>query len=116
MIIQNKIEYIVEWIKSYCKNSDYKPTSLNIGVSGGIDSAVTSTLCAKTNMKTIAVSMPIKQNKSQHDLSIKHLSWLETKFTNVTTSIIDLNSVFDSFTKSLNKHNNLLALAIQNLD
>ncbi|PPR46950.1 MAG: NH(3)-dependent NAD(+) synthetase [Alphaproteobacteria bacterium MarineAlpha5_Bin9] len=111
MIIQNKIEYIVEWIKSYCKNSDYKPTSLIIGVSGGIDSAVTSTLCAKTNMKTIAVSMPIKQNKSQHDLSIKHLSWLETKFTNVTTSIIDLNSVFDSFTKSLNKHNNLLALA-----
>ena len=71
-----KIEHISDWIKKYISSLKFQSPSLIIGVSGGIDSAVTSTLCCKTGFKTIAVSMPIKQNSSQHDLSMKHLDWL----------------------------------------
>ena len=77
---QNTIDYISNWIKDYVSSLDFQPVSLVIGVSGGIDSAVTSALCAKTGFKTIAVSMPIKQNSTQHDLSLKHLDWLKKNF------------------------------------
>ena len=82
-----KIEHISNWIKKYILSLQFTSPSLIIGVSGGIDSAVTSTLCCKTGFKTIAVSMPIKQNSSQHDLSIKHLDWLNANFNNVDTMI-----------------------------
>ena len=85
-----KIKYISNWIKEYAISLPFTPPSLIIGVSGGIDSAVTSTLCAKTGFKTIAVSMPIKQNHSQHELSVRHLKWLQDKFTNVKAITIDL--------------------------
>ena len=91
-----KIEHISNWIKEYTISLQFKSPSLIIGVSGGIDSAVTSTLCCKTGFKTIAVSMPIKQNTSQHDLSIKHLDWLKANFNNVDTMIIELDDVFKS--------------------
>jgi NAD+ synthase len=80
-------------------------------VSGGIDSAVTSTLCAKTGFKTIAVSMPIKQNINQHDLSLKHLDWLKNNFDNVETIIIELDKVFESFENTMKDFNNSLAFA-----
>ena len=68
-------KHIVDWIKSYCLN--HKIQSLVIGVSGGIDSALTSTLCAMTNIKTIVVSLPIHQNKKQLELATKHIAWLK---------------------------------------
>ena len=77
MNYQKKIDYISKWIKEYATSLSFQPVSLVIGVSGGIDSAVTSALCAKTGFKTIAISMPIKQNLNQHDLSLKHLDWLK---------------------------------------
>ena len=79
--------------------------------SGGIDSAVTSTLCAKTGLKTIAVSMPIKQNQSQHDLSLRHLKWLEDSFDNVEIMTIELDEVFKSFELTMTNFNNKLAFA-----
>ncbi len=106
-----KIEYITNWIKQYANSLIFQPPSLVIGVSGGIDSAVTSTLCAKTGFKTIAISMPIKQNSSQHDLSIKHLDWLKNNFDNVQTLTIDLDKVFDSFSSLMKGFNNTLAFA-----
>ena len=106
-----KIEYITNWIKQYANSLIFQPPSLVIGVSGGIDSAVTSTLCAKTGFKTIAISMPIKQNSSQHDLSIKHLDWLKNNFDNVKTLTIDLDKVFDSFSSLMKGFNNTLAFA-----
>ena len=106
-----KIEYITKWIKQYANSLIFQPPSLVIGVSGGIDSAVTSTLCAKTGFKTIAISMPIKQNSSQHDLSIKHLDWLKNNFDNVQTLTIDLDKVFDSFSSLMKDFNNTLAFA-----
>ena len=106
-----KIEYISNWIKKYILSLQFKSPSLIIGVSGGIDSAVTSTLCCKTGFKTIAVSMPIKQNVSQHDLSLKHLDWLNSNFNNVNTMIIELDDVFKSFENTMSDFNNKLAFA-----
>ena len=106
-----KIDYISDWIKDYATSLSFQPVSLVIGVSGGIDSAVTSALCAKTGFKTIAVSMPIKQNINQHDLSLKHLDWLKNNFDNVETKIIELDKVFESFENTMRDFNNSLAFA-----
>ena len=106
-----KIDYISDWIKDYATSLSFQPVSLVIGVSGGIDSAVTSALCAKTGFKTIAVSMPIKQNLNQHDLSLKHLDWLKNNFDNVETKIIELDKVFESFENTMKDFNNSLAFA-----
>ena len=106
-----KITYISNWIKDYAISLPFNPPSLIIGVSGGIDSAVTSTLCAKTGLKTIAVSMPIKQNQSQHDLSLRHLKWLEDSFDNVEIMTIELDEVFKSFELRMTNFNNNLAFA-----
>ena len=106
-----KIDYISDWIKDYATSLSFQPVSLVIGVSGGIDSAVTSALCAKTGFKTIAVSIPIKQNINQHDLSLKHLNWLKNNFDNVETKIIELDKVFESFENTMKDFNNSLAFA-----
>ena len=106
-----KIDYISGWIKEYATTLSFQPVSLVIGVSGGIDSAVTSALCAKTGFKTIAISMPIKQNSNQHDLSLKHLDWLKRNFDNVETKIIELDRVFESFENTMKDFNNSLAFA-----
>ena len=111
MNYQKKIDYISKWIKEYATSLSFQPVSLVIGVSGGIDSAVTSTLCAKTGFKTLAISMPIKQNLNQHDLSLKHLDWLKNNFDNVETKIIELDNVFASFENTMKDFNNSLAFA-----
>ena len=111
MNIEQKIDFIIAWIKKYIKDLKFQPVSLVIGVSGGVDSALTSTLCAKTGLKTIAISMPIKQNINQHDLSLRHLNWLQDNFSNVETSIIELDSVFNSFESKLENFNSELAFA-----
>ena len=108
---QNTIDYISNWIKDYVSSLDFQPVTLVIGVSGGIDSAVTSALCAKTGFKTIAVSMPIKQNSTQHDLSLKHLDWLKKNFENVETQIIQLDNLFQSFEHIMKDFNSSLAFA-----
>ena len=76
------------------------------GISGGIDSSVSSTLCALTTRRTIILSMPIKQNKDQYDLSVSHANWLSKKFKNVEMETVNLENIFNEFQKSLNKFNN----------
>ena len=83
MNVEKREKIIVDWINSYCDKTSFEPKSLVVGISGGIDSSVVSTLCALTNRKTIVLSMPIKQIKSQHDLSIEHGNWLTGRFKNV---------------------------------
>jgi len=111
MKTEERIQYIIDWIKQYCNSIKYQPVTLVIGVSGGVDSAVTSTLSAKTGLKTIAVSMPIKQNHEQHELSIKHLEWLKSNFNNVCTKVISLDNVFSSFKEIMYDFKNNLAFA-----
>ena len=111
MDIQKKIDFIITWIKNYTKDLKFQPVNLVIGVSGGVDSALTSTLCAKTGLKTMAISMPIKQNINQHDLSLRHLNWLKDNFSNVETYTIELDSVFNSFKSKLKNFDSELAFA-----
>ena len=101
-----KVKYISNWIKSYVDQMPRKAESLVIGISGGIDSSVSSTLSAMTGLKTIVLSMPIKQKENQHDLSLKHQKWLVEKFKNVEAHTINLNELFQSFSSTLNKFEN----------
>ena len=71
MEAKKRAEIITKWIDDYCKSMPFLPKALVVGISGGIDYSVVSTLCALTGRKTIILSMPIKQIKSQHDLSLK---------------------------------------------
>ena len=86
-----RINRIKNWISDYCKSMPKQAKTLVIGISGGIDSSVTSTLCALTGKKTIVLSMPINQIKNQHNLSLKHQDWLKTKFKNVEGHIIKVS-------------------------
>ena len=101
-----KVKYISNWIKSYVNQMPNKAESLVIGISGGIDSSVSSTLSAMTGLKTIVLSMPIKQKENQHDLSLKHQKWLVEKFKNVEAHTISLDKLFESFSSTLNKFDN----------
>ena len=106
MKTSERINYIKSWIFDYCKSMPKEPDSLVIGISGGIDSSVTSTICALTGKKTIVISIPIKQIKEQHSLSLKHQEWLKNKFKNTEGYLVDLDNVFKSFNNSLNKFDN----------
>ena len=105
-----RIEKIKNWILDYCKSMPKKPDSLVIGISGGIDSSVTSTICALTGIRTIVLCLPIKQRKEQHDLSLKHQEWLK-KYDNVEGHLINLDSVFETFKHTLSKFDNEHGLA-----
>ena len=101
MHISEKVKFISNWIKNYVENMPNKAESLVIGISGGIDSSVSSTLSAMTGLKTIVLSMPIKQKSNQHDLSLKHQEWLVKNFKNVEAHTINLDELFLAFNASL---------------
>ena len=101
-----KIKYISSWIKNYADQMPSKAQSLVIGISGGIDSSVSSTLSAMTGLKTIVLTMPIKQIENQHDLSLKHQEWLVNNFKNVEAHTISLDKLFETFSSTLNKFDN----------
>ena len=103
---EKKVKYISNWIKSYVEQMPNKAQSLVIGISGGIDSSVSSTLSAMTGLKTIVLTMPIKQKENQHDLSLKHQEWLTKKFKNVEAHTISLDKLFETFSSTLNKFDN----------
>ena len=103
MTPSEKVKFISNWIKNYVDNMPTKAESLVIGISGGIDSSVSSTLSAMTGIKTIVLSMPIKQKSHQHDLSIKHQEWLVKNFKNVEAHTINLDELFLAFNASLSK-------------
>jgi len=106
MQTSKRIDYIKKWILDYCKSMPKNPDSLIVGISGGIDSSVTSAICALTEKKTIVLSMPIKQIKEQHNLSLKHKNWLKKNFKNVEDHLINLDLLFESFKSSLSNFNN----------
>jgi len=106
-----KAQFISNWIKNYTEMMPSKAESLIIGISGGIDSSVSSTLSAMTGLKTIVLSMPIKQKPSQHDLSLRHQEWLIKNFDNVEAQTINLDELFEKFKNTLSKFDSELGLA-----
>jgi len=102
---------ITHWIKNYAESNCI--STLVIGVSGGIDSAVTSTLSAKTGLPTIVLNMPIHQDPEQYELSNKHISWLESNFDNVEGRLVDLTGTYDVFNQEMKEHD-LSSLSLAN--
>ena len=106
-----KAQFISNWIKNYTEMMPSKAQSLIIGISGGIDSSVASTLSAMTGLKTIVLSMPIKQKPFQHDLSLKHQEWLVKNFNNVEAQTINLDKLFETFKNTLSDFDSKLGMA-----
>ena len=106
-----KAQFISNWIKDYVNKMPSKAQSLIIGISGGIDSSVSSTLSAMTGIKTIVLSMPIKQKSSQHDLSLKHQEWLVKNFDNVEAHTLNLDKLFETFESTLSNFDSELGMA-----
>jgi NAD+ synthase len=88
-------EYIINWLKEYATNA--KVNGFVLGVSGGIDSALTSTLCAKTGLPTLCVEMPIHQAESQVSRAEEHIKQLKNRFSNVSEARVNLTSTFEDF-------------------
>jgi NAD+ synthase len=111
MKLLEKAQFISNWIKDYVEKMPSKAQSLVIGISGGIDSSVSSTLSAMTGIKTIVLSMPIKQKSTQHDLSLKHQEWLVKNFKNVEAYTVNLDKLFETFENTLSNFNSELGMA-----
>lgn len=107
-MIMETHDKIVQWLKLYLEKS--KQECFIIGVSGGIDSALTSTLCALTGKRTIVVSLPINQKENQIFRAKNHINWLQDKFKNVESLEIDLSETFEKFI-SVFDNSNLLTEA-----
>lgn len=95
MQTEKVVNHIVDWLKDYATKANMN--GFILGISGGIDSAVVSTLCAKTGLRTFCVEMPIHQEKSQVTRANRHIKFLKDHFANVTDLTVDLTPVFDEF-------------------
>jgi len=95
------INHIVNWLKEYSDKSG--TNGFVIGISGGIDSALTSTLCALTQKPVMVLSMPIRQHSSEHNQGLEHIEWLQKNFKNVSSDIIDLGPVFEKIEEDFPK-------------
>ena len=103
MNTSEKVNFISDWIKNYADKGNF--SSLVIGISGGIDSAVTSTLSARTNLQTHVVTMPILNHQTLNNRGNNHVDWLKKNFKNITYHHIDLSKVFDEFQNELGSNN-----------
>ncbi|RLA02424.1 MAG: NAD(+) synthase [Gammaproteobacteria bacterium] len=99
---------IVAWLTEYSKTADFK---FVIGVSGGIDSAVVSTLCAMTGIDTYVVTLPLQQKEEQLLIARKHMADLASKYSNVTTNEHDLTDIFVTLSNNLSEYDNELGWA-----
>jgi len=100
--------YIVTWLKDYATNANVN--GFVVGISGGVDSAVTSTLCAQTGLTTLCVEMPIHQDGTQVSRGREHIEQLKKRYPNVKNEIADLTSVFETFKKEVPSSNNSIRL------
>ena len=111
MIAQEVAKHITSWLEDYSINA--KSEGFVIGISGGVDSALTSVLCALTGKKVILINMPIRQTTAEFDRATNHINDLKNRFKNVESHIIDLTSTFEVFEKQMpfNLKDNHLAMA-----
>ena len=107
MQIEKIIELITKWLIDYHETSRTK--GFVVGVSGGVDSAVVSTLCARTGKPVLAFEMPIRQSSNEIQRSSAHIKWLEAKYPNVNGGVVNLTEVFETFEKTFakNEHNEI---------
>ncbi len=96
------IEHIVNWLKEYSEKS--KTEGFVIGISGGIDSAVTSALCALAGKKVIVLNLPIRQFKNEFDRGNEHITWLKNNFKNVGSNTVELTGVLESMENAFPKN------------
>ena len=99
------IDFITKWMQQYIKQSNCD--GFVVGVSGGVDSALTSTLAAKTGKKVICLEMPIHQEKTQINRAKEHIDWLKSNFSNVESINIDLSKLYDQFVNSVEKKDSI---------
>jgi NAD+ synthase len=96
---QDVIQHIVNWLSNYSEQS--KTAGFVIGISGGIDSALTSTLCAKTGRPVICLNMPIYQHKPEYNRGQEHILWLKSNFSNVSSHEVELTDTFKTISTAL---------------
>lgn len=101
-------KHIVNWLLDYATNA--KVNGFVIGISGGIDSALTSTLCAMTGLPTLCIEMPIHQAESHVNRANEHIEQLKNRFSNVTNERADLTPLFETFKNQVNSSENEKAL------
>ena len=99
MRTKDVIKHIITWLTDYSDSS--KTNGFVVGISGGIDSAVTSTLCALSGKNTLCILMPIHQNEQEFNRSSEHANWLTSKFSNVSVCEVDLTETFDTLSKEI---------------
>lgn len=99
---QEIINHIVDWLNHYSINS--KTEGFVVGISGGIDSALTSTLCALTGKKVICLNMPIRQHKTEYDRGNEHIEWLKKTYPNVSSAEVNLTSIFEEMENTYDKN------------
>ena len=104
MQTEKVVDHIVQWLKDYALNAKMK--GFVIGISGGIDSAVTSALCARTGLGLLCLEMPIHQAENQVTRAVKHIQWLQNNFDDVKRLSVELTPVFDSLVSALPKVDN----------
>jgi NAD+ synthase len=106
------IQFISGWLKEYAESA--KVNGFIIGISGGIDSAVTSTLCALTGKKVLAITLPIRQTKAEFDRANEHIDWMKQHFPNVESLVVDLTETFTGLEATLPKETATHFLAMAN--
>ncbi len=99
MKTEKVVDHIVNWLRDYAVNANMK--GFVIGVSGGIDSALTSTLCARTGLELLCLEMPIHQAQSQVNRALNHIDWLKSNYEKVSMTQVNLTPIFDSFVDAM---------------
>jgi NAD+ synthase len=117
MQTEKVVEHITKWLTDYCQSSRTK--GFTVGISGGIDSATVSTLCARTGLPVLVIEMPIRQSSSEVQRSRGHINWLKANFSNVTAAEVNLTEVFETFEKTftqseINETNSYTEIALAN--
>ncbi|WP_130735364.1 NAD(+) synthase [Flavobacterium sp. J27] len=101
-------QHIVKWLLDYATNA--KVQGFVVGISGGIDSALTSSLCAQTGLPTLCIEMPIHQAESHVSRANEHIDQLKQRFSNVSSERADLTPVFETFKNQVSTSTNEKAL------
>ncbi|QED37876.1 NAD(+) synthase [Antarcticibacterium arcticum] len=114
MQTEKVVNHIVDWLKEYATNAGVN--GFVLGISGGVDSAVVSALCARTGLRTLCVEMPIHQPQNQVSRGQDHITALKEQFANVTNILVELSPVFEQFksTLPLAEESSTLQLALAN--